>query len=303
MHAHDHAGHAHAHGISADADQRKLAIALALIAGFMCVEVVVGIAVNSLALLSDAAHMLTDAAALALGLFAIWFAMRPPTPRNTYGFYRAEILAALANGVTLIIIAAVIFYEAYRRLLEPPEVKSLPMLLVAAVGLAANVAGAVILSRGHLESLNIRGVLLHVIGDALASLGVIGAGVVMLVTGWYYADPIISALIGCLILYSAWRLVADSAAVLLQGTPAGIDLDAVMARMRRVEGVENVCDVHIWTLTSGVLIMSGHVVIGDWNDAQRVLIEVRGLLQEHFGIDHCTIEVDTAETASAQCPL
>jgi len=290
----------HAHRIE---DRRRLIAVLALTTTLLVVEAVGGWLTNSLALLSDAAHMLTDVAALALGLFAIWFAMRPPTPKNTYGFYRAEILAALANSVTLIIIAAVIFYEAYRRFLDPPEVNSLPMLIVAAVGLAANVAGVVILSRGHLENLNVRGVLLHVIGDALASLGVIGAGVVMLTTGWYYADPIISALIGCLILYSAWRLVAASVAVLLQGTPAGVDLDAVTAKMREVEGVENVCDVHIWTLTSGVHIMSGHVVIGDWSDAQRVLIEVRRLLQEHFGIDHCTIEVDTAETASAECPL
>jgi cobalt-zinc-cadmium efflux system protein len=295
-HRHDH----HAHRAE---DRRRLVVVLALTTAVLVAEAVGGWLTNSLALLSDAAHMLTDVAALVLGLVAIWFTTRPATPRNTYGFYRVEILAALANAVTLIVISAVIFYEAYHRLLQPPEVKSLAMMIIAMVGLAANLAGVLILARAHLENLNVRGVLIHVIGDTLGSLGAIGAAVVMLTTGWYYADPIISAGIGLLILYSAWRLMSDSVAVLLQGTPAGLDVAAVMAKMREVEGVQNVCDVHVWSLTSGVTIMTGHVVICCWDDAQRILLDVRHLLEDTFKIDHCTIEVDTSETATAECPL
>jgi cobalt-zinc-cadmium efflux system protein len=284
-------------------DRRRLRMVLALTAAVLVAEGVGGWLTNSLALLSDAAHMLTDVASMVLALVAIWFTTRPATQKQSYGFYRVEILAALANGVTLVLIAVVIFYEAYQRLLEPPHVKSLPMMVIAAAGLAANLAGVFILSRSHLENLNVRGVLLHVIGDTLGSLGAIAAAVVMLTTGWYYADPIISAGIGLLILYSAWHLMSDSVEVLLQATPTGIDVAAVIAKMREVEGVESVCDVHVWSLTSGVTIMTGHVVVCCWDDAQRILLEVRHLLEDTFKIDHCTIEVDTAETATAECPL
>jgi len=301
--AHTMSGHHHDHHAHRREDRRRLVIVLILTAAILVAEAVGGYLTGSLALLSDAAHMLTDVAALVLALVAIWFTTRPKTPRQTYGFYRVEILAALANGMTLILIAVVIFYEAYHRFLQPPTVKSLPMLVIAVVGLVANVVGASILSRAHLDNLNVRGVLLHVIGDALGSVGAIGAAVVMLTTGWYYADPIISAGIGVLILYSSWRLVSDSVGVLLQGTPAGLDVEAIVAKLRQVEGVENVCDVHVWALTSGVTIMSGHVVIGSWEEAQRILVEVRRLLEDTFQIDHCTIEVDTSETATAECPL
>jgi cobalt-zinc-cadmium efflux system protein len=259
---------------------------------FTVVEFVGGWFTNSLALMADAGHMLTDAAALGLSLFAVGFASRPATARKTYGFYRVEILAALVNGVTLVVISLVIFYEAYERLWSPPLVKSGPMLLIACAGLVSNLLAAAVLHRSHSTNLNVRGALLHIVGDALGSAGAIVAGVLMLTKGWYAADPLISFLVALLILYSSWRLVKDSVDILLEGTPAHIDLGTVHDALNSVGGVESIHDLHIWTLTSGVHAMSCHVVVCGTDDRHQILERLSNIVRTRFKIDHTTIQLE-----------
>lgn len=267
-------------------------IALAITTVFLFVEVIGGLLTNSLALLADAGHMATDAAALALSLFAVWLAARPATPERSFGYYRAEVLAALANAATLVAISFYIFWEAFRRVGSPPEIDGLPMLLVAVAGLAANGAAAWALSRGggHSHNLNTRGAFLHVIGDMLGSVGAIVAALVMLATGWYLADPILSAGIGLLILRSSWRLLSESVDVLMEATPAEVDARDLRSAMAGVDGVVDVHDLHIRTVTSGLVALSGHVEVSDtcpWHD---VLVELCGVVRERFGIAHVTLQ-------------
>lgn len=271
---------------------RPLALALAITVFFLVIEVAGGLLTNSLALLADAGHMATDAAALALALFAVWLARRPATPARSFGFYRAEVLAALANAAILIVICFFIFWEAIQRLIEPPAVDTLPMLVIAVLGLAANAGSALVLMRSgmHIHDLNVRGAFLHVIGDLLGSVGTIAAAVIMLATGWYLADPILSIGIGLLILRSAWRLLWDSVDVLLEATPAHIDPAEVRHAMQQVRGVEGVHDLHIWTVTSGLVALSGHVEVNDRRDWHEMLIELATLLRERFGIAHVTLQ-------------
>lgn len=271
---------------------RPLAIALAITTAFLVAEVVGGLLTNSLALLADAGHMATDAAALALSLFALWLARRPATPERSFGFYRAEVLAALVNAATLVAVCVYIFWEAFRRLGDPPAVASGPMLAVAAAGLAANVASAWILQRGggHDENLNTRSAFLHVVGDMLGSVGAIAAALIMLATGWYLADPILSVGIGLLILWGAWRLLRESVDVLLEATPRGIDPRAVQAAAVAVPGVAGVHDLHVWTVTSGFLAMSGHVEVTAESDWDRTLHLLAAVLRERFGIVHVTLQ-------------
>jgi cobalt-zinc-cadmium efflux system protein len=282
--------------ISATAQNRQaLQLALALTSIYFIIEVAGGILTNSLALLADAAHMLTDVFGLGLALFAAWMSQKPATPEKTYGYYRFEILAALANAVVLFFISFYILYEAYRRFKEPPEVASLPMILVAVVGLGVNLAGMWILREGTRESLNVQGAFLEVVSDALGSVGVIIAGLIMLVTGWYYADPIFSVLIGLFILPRTWNLLTQAANILLEGTPAHINVGAVEQAMLAVDKVEAVHDLHVWTITSGIEALSAHVVLEEGADPQsssRVLETVTALLKERFGIDHSTIQVE-----------
>ena len=242
--------------------------------------------------MADAGHMLTDAAALGLSLFALRFAARPATARKTYGFQRVEILAALVNGVTLVLISLVIFYEAYQRLFSPPPVKSGPMLAVACAGLVINLLCASALHRSHSTNLNVRGALLHVIGDALGSVGAIVAGILMLTQGWYMADPLISFAVGLLILYNSWRLVKDSVDILLEGTPAHIDLATVHGALNSVEGVESIHDLHIWTLTSGIHAMSCHAVVCGDDDRHQILEQLSEIVRRRFKIDHTTIQLE-----------
>lgn len=277
-------------------DRRPLAIALAITAVFLIVEVVGGLLTGSLALLADAGHMLTDVAALALALFATWLARRPATPARSFGYLRAEVLAALANAAALIAISLLIFWEALRRLGAPPEVDSGPMLIVAVAGLLANSASAWVLSRGggHHHNLNTRGAFLHVISDLLGSAGAIVAALVMLASGWYLADPLLSAGIGLLVLWSAWRLLHESVDVLLEATPPTIDPEAVRAALVGVHGVDGVHDLHVWTVTSGLVALSAHVEIapgGDWN---ALLPELADLLADRFGIAHITLQPEDA---------
>ena len=272
---------------------RPLAIALAITFLYFVVEVAGGILTNSLALLSDAGHMLSDIAALGLSLVAFQISKRPATSKRTFGYHRFEIVAALVNGLVLWLIVGVIFHEAYQRFFTPPEVQSLGMLIIATIGLGVNIAAGLILYRSHHKSLNVHSAFLHVVGDALGSVGAIIAALVMLSTGWYLADPLISFLIGGLILYTSWGLIKESADILMQSVPRGISLDEVQNSMESVNGVLKVHDLHVWAVTSGVFTLSAHAVINGDNDFHQVLSELEKALSEKFAIRHTTIQLET----------
>jgi cobalt-zinc-cadmium efflux system protein len=287
---HDHSNHHHDH--ARGASQRTLLIVLVLTFGYMLAEAAGGYLANSLALLSDAGHMFTDVAALALALFAIRFGTRPSTPRKTYGFYRLEILAALANGVTLIVLSLLICFEAYQRLRHPETVDGWTLIGISTGGLAVNIIAAWLLSRSHHDNLNMRGALLHVLGDLLGSAAAIGAGVLILWRGWAWADPAFSVLISLLIIFNAWRLVADSVNVLLEGTPSHINAAAVEQAMRTISGVREIHDLHIWTITSGRHAVTAHIVVSDAAESYRVLRELREMLSARFNLSHSTIQIE-----------
>jgi len=275
--------------------RRRLLLAFAITLVVMVVELVGSWWSGSLALLADAGHMLADAAALAVALFAAWIAQRPATAQRSFGFMRLEVFAALVNGAVLIVIAIGIAVEAWRRLHAPPAVNGALLIGVAAVGLLANVAAVAILHRGHEHSLNQRGAYLHVMGDLLGSIGALAAGAIVLAFGWTPADPLISVLIGALILVSAWRLVKESTDVLLEATPRHIALSDVHERIVSVPGVDSVHDLHLWTVTSGVVAMSGHLVVKNPTDNQPVLQEVQGRMRK-LGIAHVTVQVEREPT-------
>jgi cobalt-zinc-cadmium efflux system protein len=298
---HHHGGHGHGGGRVGEQDRRRIGSALVLTAGLMLAEAVAGWLTNSLALLSDAGHNLTDVAALGLALFAIWFAERPATPQKTFGYYRVEILAALANGVALVMISLAIFYEAYQRLRQPPAVHSGAVLLVGILGLLVNVVCVLLLAPSHKQSLNLRGVFLHIVGDILSSVGAIFAGAVMLATRWYQADPLVSILIGLLILASAWTLVRDTINVLLEGTPVGLAFEEVEQAMREVPGVMAVGDLHLWSLTSGIDALSAHVALEEGADAVRALCDLQDVLRDRFHLEHTTIQLEGP--GLPECPL
>jgi len=288
---HSHAGHAH--GVPDRAANRKrLVVVLLLSAAYMVAEVVGGLLTNSLALIADAGHMLSDVAALALSLFAMWIAQRPPTPQRSYGYYRTEILAALVNGATLVAVAVYVFIEAFSRFRSPPEVQGGLMMAIAGGGLAINVAGLLILNAGRNESLNVRGAWLHVATDALGSLGAIIGGLLIWSFGWNWADPTVSVVIGLLVIYSSWNLLRQTVAVLMEGAPGHINVDELRNSMASVPGVTAVHDLHVWSITSGMVALSGHVCIGDGVSSSRVLAEVCKRTREGFGINHITIQVE-----------
>lgn len=282
-------GHAHS---PAGANKKRLAIVFWLTASYLVVEVVGGLMTRSLALLADAGHMLTDVAGLGLALMAIKFAERPATPERTYGYYRVEILAAMTNAVVLIGISLYILYEAWERFRNPPEVESGTMLVVAAIGLAINIVGIIILRKGSKESLNMKGAYFEVLSDMLTSVGVIIAGVIMLTTGWYYADPIISAGIGLFILPRTWVLLREAVGILLEGTPSGVNLTALREAVGRLSGVTEMHDLHVWTLTSGVNAMSAHVVLVDPTTHAEVLSAVHDVITKNFPIAHVTVQIE-----------
>jgi cobalt-zinc-cadmium efflux system protein len=264
---------------------------LGITTAFMVAEAVGGWLSGSLALLADAGHMLTDAGALALSLFAMSMAQRPADTEKTFGYVRLEILAALVNGATLLVIAGLIVVEAWRRLRDPVAVDAGVMLTIAALGVGVNIAGAVLL-RGHAHgNLNMRGAYLHVLGDLLGSVGAIAAGLVILFTGWTPADPLISVVIALLILYSAWNLVKEATDVLLEAAPAHIDVAEVVEDLRNIPGLDQVHDVHVWTLTSGFVALSAHGVIDDPADHSRVLEEVQSRMRRR-GIGHVTFQIE-----------
>lgn len=276
-------------------ETRRLILALVITSVYFVVEVAGGLLTNSLALLSDAGHMFSDMAALALSLFAFQMAKRPATMEKTYGYHRLEILAALFNGLALWLVVGAIFHEAYRRLLSPPEVQSLGMLIVATLGLAVNVAAGMTLHASRQNSLNLRGAFLHVVGDALGSVGTITAGLIMLFTGWRLADPLASVLIGGIILTTSWGLVKESIGILMQWAPREIDVGEVQKAMAQVRGVVKVHDLHIWAVTTGVFTLSAHAVVDGEEDFPLVLNGIETILRDRFNIEHTTIQFETED--------
>jgi cobalt-zinc-cadmium efflux system protein len=288
-----HDGHAHARATAATRSRPVLAVTLALTCAFVVVELVAGFWTGSLALLADAGHMLTDAGALALALFATWIAARPPTPAKTYGYYRAEILAALVNALVLLIVAGAILVEAWRRWETPAAVLAGPMAVVAATGLAINLVCAWLLHQGAGASLNVRAAYLEVLSDALSSLATLVAAAVVLATGWTGADPLAGVLIALLIVPRTWSLLKQAVNVLLEGTPPHLELGEIESAMCAVPGVRRVHDLHVWTLTSGREAMSAHVVVEDVRESERLLETLHTVLHARFGIDHTTMQLET----------
>jgi cobalt-zinc-cadmium efflux system protein len=273
-------------------NRRQIGIVFALTTSYLVVEVVGGVLTGSLALLADAAHMLTDVGGLALAWFAIRFAERSATPSRTYGFYRGEILAALANAVVLLVISGYILFEAYGRFIDPPKVESVGMLGVATVGLVVNVIGIYVLRSGSSNSLNVKGAYFEVVSDMLSSLAVLAAGAIIWATNWYYADPLFSAGIGLFILPRTWTLLREAIGVLLEGTPSTINITALRDAIAAVPGVSSVHDLHVWSLTSGMNAMSAHAVLADGAQLKDVLPAVQTRITTDFKIDHVTVQLE-----------
>ena len=291
-HGHDHSGRA-----SGAADRRLLAFALALLLGFMVVEVVLGILASSLALLADAGHMLTDAAALALALLAASLAARPAAGRWTFGFGRVEILAAQANGLTLLLFGAWILYEAVRRLIDPREVEATVVLLVAVAGIAVNLLVVGLLSRARRQSLNVRGAYLHIATDLAAFVGTGVAALLILLTGWNRLDPIASLFVAGLMFAAAWSLLRESGRIFLEGAPESAPPADVGPAIVAHPGVVETHDLHVWTVTDGFPALSAHVLVRPGADCHRIRLELEALLHERFGIDHTTLQVEHVGTA------
>ncbi|MDD3013942.1 MAG: cation diffusion facilitator family transporter [Candidatus Gastranaerophilales bacterium] len=285
MHNHSHV-HKHEKNNS-----YKLTAVLLLTAGYMVAEFLGGLFTNSLALLADSGHMLSDVAALGLSLFAIWLSLKPASPEKTYGYYRTEIIAAFINGITLVGIAFYIIWEAYTRFMFPQHVKAPVMIAIAVGGLLINIMGAVILHRSSKENLNIHGAFLHIIGDLLGSIGAIIAGVCILFWNFYLADPIISIIIALLVLYSAINLINEAANVLLEASPSHISVSVIEQSIRDLPDVINLHDLHVWSISSNNIALSVHIVATE-SDSHKILCEVDEMLNEKFGIKHVTIQLE-----------
>jgi cobalt-zinc-cadmium efflux system protein len=291
--------------------QRNLLIVLSITAVVMIAEIIGGLLANSLALLSDAGHMLTDILALGLSIVAMRFAQRPPTASKTFGFYRLEILAAFFNGMLLFFISFYIFYEAYDRLVHPEEIKGLVMLVVAAIGILANGAGIVILKKSALRNLNVRSAFFHIVGDTISSGGVIVGGLLILFTGWYLVDSLIGIFIGMLILRGAYSLLRESIDIFLEATPKDVNVEKMLDDLRKIEGVKEIHHLHLWTITSGIYAMSAHVLIEDLlvSRSAQILQEIESLLQGKYDMEHTTIQFESEscgddllkDTVSQEC--
>jgi len=304
-HAHSHAGHAHGHAghahVRGDADARALAIALSLILAFMGAEVVTGIVASSLALLSDAAHMLTDAAALGLALVALRIARRPPSGSMTYGFGRVEILSAQANGITLVVLAVLIVIEAIARLVSPPDVEGAIVVVVALVGIVVNLAATYALAGASRESLNVEGSFQHLLTDLFAFIATAIAGGIILLTGFARADALASLLVAATMLYAGTRLILASGRIFLEAAPEGLDPEEVGRTLAAHAGVVEVHDLHVWEVTSGFPAMSAHVVVRAGDDCHELRRALQQQLTERFGLRHTTLQVD--HEAAKQAPL
>ena len=283
--------------LGAERVSQRLRFAFLVTLAILAIEVVGGVASNSLALLSDAGHVLTDVLALGLSWFAAVQAERPPTRRRTFGFHRAGILAALANAVTLVILSIFIVYEAYRRLVAPQPVEGGLMFAVALVGLAANVGLAAFLHRGEEENLNVRSATLHVLGDALASVVVVIGAVVIYLTGFYAVDPLLSVVVALIIVGGGWSIISETVNILMEGTPSGLDVSEIVREMKAVPGILDVHDLHVWSLAAGVHALSCHVVVTDQalSQSNAILLELNRLLAGRFGIYHTTIQFEHRE--------
>jgi len=291
-HAHHHHGHAHAYAPAPDADRRWLSVALGLIVAFMAVEVVAGVLADSLALLSDAAHMLTDAGSLGLALVAARLAARPPGGRFTFGLGRAEILSAQVNGASLLVLAGVIAWEAVQRLGDPPSVDGAIVLVVGLTGAAVNVAAAWALSRAERRSLNVEGARAHVLADLYASLGAALAGLLVLTAGVERADVVVALLVAALMVRSGFSLLRQATRVLLEAAPSGVDPDAIGNALAAHPGVREVHDLHVWEVTSGFAALSAHVLVPPGEDCHARRAELEHLLAERFGLEHTTLQVE-----------
>jgi cobalt-zinc-cadmium efflux system protein len=295
--AHAHAGHSHA--VGPDADRRYLRLALVLLSAFLVVEVALGIKAQSLALLSDAGHMLTDVAALVLALVAMRVAARPATGRYTFGFKRIEILSAQANGLTLLLLGAWLAFEGVHRLIDPPDVQGGLVLVVALVGVAVNLVATWLLSRANRTSLNVEGAFQHLLTDLYAFIGTAVAGLVVLTTGYQRADPIAALLVAALMLRSGFYLLRDSGRIFLEASPSGLEPTAVRTAMGAVDGVLDVHDLHIWEVTSGFPSMSAHVLVATGQDCHRVRLGLQTVIANDFGITHSTMQVDHVDEHTA----
>jgi cobalt-zinc-cadmium efflux system protein len=296
--------HHHPHPERFHSSRRRLSLAFATQAVFFLVELVGGILTNSLALLADAGHMLSDVAALGLSLLALHFTLKPPTPQKTYGYHRLEILAALINGLVLWAMAAYIFYEGYQRLQQPPEISSIPLLVIAGLGLLVNLFGVAVLypARGH--GINLRSAFLHLVADSLGSLAAIAAGGAIWLKGWYWFDPLAGGIIAVLIFIGSWQLVFEAADILMESTPKHIDPKEVEGALAGHPGVEHVHDLHIWTIASGLHALSVHVVVAGRQDRDCLTGELEELLQHRFGLEHTTVQVEGPGYHNSRvCPL
>ena len=281
----------------------RIIAALSIVAAVMLLEIIGGTLTGSLSLVSDGGHMLVDALALTMALLALNIARRPPTLTRTYGYHRVEILAALANGITLVLIAAYIFFEAYRRFSSPPAVETTPMLIIAVTGLVANFAEILLLSDARHGSLNIRAMFWHILSDTVSSLGVISGSIAIRLTGLRIIDPIIAIFIGLFILWGAVRLVRDSADILLEAVPRHIQIDKVVAAIKAIPGVQDIHDIHVWTITSGIYTMSAHLMIDDQmvSNTGEIVERVNRDMAREFGISHSTLQLECNRCGS--CPL
>jgi cobalt-zinc-cadmium efflux system protein len=295
-HGHSHHDHAHHHHFDLDGNRKGLTIAFIITFSIMLLEFFGGLITDSLALLSDSGHMLSDTSALLLSLIAVWFASKPASPNKTYGFHRFEILAALFNGITLFLIAGFIIWEALGRFVNPPTVSSGSMMLIATIGLLANLISAYSLrKKGDIKNnINLRSAYFHILGDALGSVGAIAAGLVMWFFGWYIADPIISVFVALLILKGAWGVITHTVHVLMEGTPITINQETVKETLEHIEGVLSIHDLHIWTITSGLDSLSCHMLIDDDKNSQKILQEAIQLIGDKFKIQHTTIQIETS---------
>ena len=306
-HDHSHEGHDHSHDLK-HASYGRLWWAFAINLVFLVIEIVGGLIVNSLALLADAGHMLTDVGALALAIFVAHLARKPATPNRTFGLLRAEVLGAFLNGGTLVLIVGFIFYEAWKRIGNVQTIDGPVMIIIAVFGLFANIGSAVILAKGHEENVNIRGAFLHMIADALGSVGAIIAGLVIMTTGWFPIDAIASVVIGLLILWSSWGFLKQTLNILLEATPENIDYMKVKKSLEDMEHINAVHDLHIWTITSGMPVLSAHISLAsccsDTTHWQNCLSDANKLLKEKFGIEHTTLQVEPNEGECTQeCQL
>ncbi len=287
--------HDHQRPSSAASNQARLGVALGLAAAYMVAEVIGGLWTGSLALLADAGHMLSDVVALSLSVLAIRLARRPATPQQTYGHHRTEILAALAHGLLLVGVAVYIVTEAAERIQSPQPILGGPMLVIASGGLAVNLVGLWVLSEGRHHNLNVRGAWLHVLSDALGSIGAIAAGALVWGFGWYWADPVASALIALLVVYSAWALLREAVAVLMEWAPGHVDVQQVEGCIAALPGVLAVHDLHVWTISNGMIALSGHVVAQNPTGHDKLLQEISDLLHRRFEISHATIQIESED--------